>query len=270
MSDDVVADVMGDSHPLSSPTGGAQGDVLPEGVSERAQARFKALLAERNQLRDQVSSFAQGAASLEQKLSGSAREEPKRDPKSWSEVPETDLMAVLKSGASADPNQFGAAIDEIIERRVNQQLELKAEDLMGKVRGQTLKEQIQAKIATDFGADAMNQESALFQRADAYYIDKIKRIERMHPGRGREMVNADPYVELECFERAQADITRVDKTEVEKLRQELEMAKRAASGERGNMSNVAPTEEYNTALKERDYKKAIRSLRTSRAYPLQE
>jgi hypothetical protein len=121
-------------------------------------------------------------------------------------------------------------------------------------RQEKLRESIQSQIQREFGPDATNEDSALFQAADRHYA-------RLCATHGKAAITGNSEWTKQAFILADREIHAGEREKLQQATQELERAKRQMALERGGVHPGVPrSQESADALAKGDLRGAIAGL----------
>ncbi len=192
--------------PAGSPSTPSSADAI---VAEKKKAEHWQKKYDRD-----VGSLTERLAKLEglaQGIQQNAQPAQKGPAKTFADLDDQGLDAIVKKGfEDQNPDFVTASVREIAERIATK----KAEEAEGRARQHLEvmqnKQRVAARISSEFGQDAINEESDLRQRADQY----IARLVREDP----QVMERSPEVVYLCFAQADRELRAGERTDLERLR----------------------------------------------------
>lgn len=250
----------------SAPVPPAQGDAQKTDGNPRtdSQARINELygLNKRNErLAQQMAQERDALKNEIAELRGrvSAQAPPTTVPESWSEMNDKQLADAKRW---ARENDNGASLDAVYKEEARRLAAKAADEAVARAKreisAEQRAEQIKASILRDFGPDAFDQDSPLYQKADEFMGQVI----RTH---GRERAQ-DPLVLRTAFLEAERATKTLSERERNKALDEenRSMKERITLIERGGPPATMasqPNDAVKTALAAGDRKSAIKGLK---------
>lgn len=249
----------------SSPSQSAPGAEKPGsgGVQERineltrqrkeAQERERLQAQENQDLRERLSR-------LEGQVSSKSQEGQRGIPSSYAELTDTELHEAYKNAfESQSANTAYLAQQEMMRRAAEKSAAQALEKGHTQLRADQYRSSVHQRILQEFGEDASNPESSLYQRAMQY----AQAVTQQH---GRDAFDKNPDLGYQVYLQAERDLSRGLKDEMATLRQEMERLKRQQSLETGASAAARISNESAEALQRRDIKGAIRNLGVVRSF----
>lgn len=261
---------------------GSTGPQDPQGASSRVQERIQQLTREReeakrgfSEARSELGSVRQEVEQLreliQQSIQGGRQSDESGSPQSWGDVPTKDLNEALSSEFLQErPEMFRAALEEKVRRMTDRAVSGALEKFgSGMQERQTMREaqqQVRSQIAREFGSEVGNPESELYKAADRLYGEKLARLDQLYPGKGREMIERDPWSEYDCFRQASIQLGSVPRDKFEELSSQLQRQNRIRSMESGISGALYANNDRASDLKRGDVKSAIRKTGILRSF----
>ena len=182
---------------------------------------------------------------------------------SWTDMDDRQLdEAIGWSQENQSKEALAQAINEKIRRATERASKQSVQDSQKQFEQATYLRDVHTKIVTDFGPDAFDETSALYQAADRHMAAYVQRY-------GKDAVRDDPDKLYDAFLRAERQIrTPSERERLSKLEQEnAALTQRASLLERGGAIGLAPkpSDEVMERLKAHDTKGAIRALGLTRS-----
>jgi hypothetical protein len=176
-------------------------------------------------------------------------------PKGWGDLTDAQLDQAISHGISeTKPEQVTAAMNEKIARATAKAAEAAKGVSTAEYRREQVKDSIRSSIDREFGPDATNEESPLFQAADRHYARFIA----MH---GKDAVIQNPEWTRQAFINADRELHAGERDRLKTLEQEHEKLKRQMALEHGGVHPGVPrSQESADALAKGDLRGAIRGL----------
>jgi hypothetical protein len=226
-----------------------------------SQARIDQLVRQKNELKRQLetegSKLREELAELRGKVSATAP--APANPKSWDQMSDDQLDS---AGKWARDNDNGASLDAVYAERARREARKAADEAVIRTKREIAAEQAQrdtqASILRDFGPDAFDPESPLYQKADEF----MGRIIRAH---GKEHASTPMALRAAFLEAERATKTLSERDRSKSLEAEnAALKERATLMERGGSpAGMAsrPNDAVQAALAKNDKKGAIKALK---------
>lgn len=175
-------------------------------------------------------------------------------PSSWQDLTDDNLsQAYAWGGENGNYQAQFQAIGEFIRRATEKASEKVLERADQKLTGTQRSAQVQQKVLSEFGDDAANQTSPLWQKANQY----AQQLQQQH---GQDVLQRMPEAYYSCFAMADRDLRSGEREELQTLRQEVQRFKEAQATEPGSIGAVRLGTESANALKSGDIRGAIQNL----------
>jgi hypothetical protein len=173
----------------------------------------------------------------------------------WEDLSDQQLDQAISIGVTdSNPAALTAAINEKVSRAAAKAAE--AARGVGSREYQQAKyaDTVKAKIQTEFGQDAINPDSPLFQAADRYFSQEIQRL-------GKDRVLSDPSFQYNAFLKADRELHVGERDRLVEAQREVDRLKRQMALEHGGVHPGVPrSQESADALAKGDLNGAIRGL----------
>ena len=265
---DMVDQVVGRAHQgqepsTSSSSAGDEGNASPnrEG-GDRFQKRIDELNAQKKWWQDraermegQMQSLEDRVAQMQATMSTPGGGSPQGGmPSSWTDLSDENLaQAYSWGGENGNYQAQFQAIGEFIRRATEKASEKVLERADQKLTNTQKISGVQQKVLAEFGDDAANQTSELWQRANQY----AQQLQREH---GQDALTRFPEAYYSCFAMADRDLRSGEREELQNLRQEMQRIKEAQATEPGSIGATRLGTESANALKGGDIRGAIQNL----------
>lgn len=227
----------------------SQGGPNQEAALRRLSQKAKTFEQENLSLRERL-------ARVEGQLSGqSTAPTAKPTPNSWGDLDDKQLDQAIAHGISeSKPETVTAAINEKVARAAAMAAKSAHGVSTREYEEAKLKDTIRAQIHAEFGQEATNEDSSLYQAADRHYAALCARY-------GKETVKANPDMTRYAFTLADRELHAGERDQAKQVAQENERLKRQMQLERGGvLPGVPRSQESADALAKGDLKGAIRGL----------
>lgn len=224
----------------SAPQRQAVGNQSPSGPGDvnkpgRADDRIRELVAEREHWKDQAAQIQARLQSLEQQATQKPQvsQQSSTSPRSWDEVTEQQLEEILTNDSPDITQQTRLqAMKELSSRSAKVVAEKASQEARKQAEREQYRDRVFAGIVEQFGPDARDKSSPLWQAANEQYAH----FQRIY---GDQVVNAHPEFTELAFLRANEMRMRPELEELQRLRD----FKRQVESNRGISAGVAPMAE---------------------------
>lgn len=268
---DMVDQVVGRAHQGQEPSTSSSksGDVSDAGSNREGddkhphfQKRIDELNAQKKWWQDRAERLETQMQTLEERVSDLQNTMPAAGgqasqsgmPSSWTDLSDDNLaQAYAWGGENANYQAQFQAIGEFIRRATEKASEKVLERGRSEMTSAQKVAQVQQKVVSEFGDDAANQTSELWQRANTY----AQQFQQQH---GQDVLQKMPETLYSCFAMADRDLRSGEREELQSLRQQLQQVKEAQATEPGTVGAVRLGTESANALKSGDIRGAIRNL----------
>ncbi len=246
----------------------ASGPPKVPGSDRSYQARIDEIYGQANYYKRELAQAKERLARLEGRAEATPPPAPTpstRAPKSFTDMEDgqlDDAWNYASSDETKNPQLLNQILEEKVRRRVEAGYQKALTDGQKQIEKAQLLRDTNARILQDFGADAFDQESTLYQAA-AEEMDEFLRLY------GPDRVKSLPTLRYDAFLRAvHKTKTPADRERLEQLEAENQaLHQRASVLERGGVIGAAPkpSDEALDALKTGGPKAAIRRLRLTQS-----
>lgn len=248
------------------------------GMPRWAQQRINELTAARRDAERQTEAeraerqgLTQEIAQLRQQIDQATGQSK---PKGWDDFGADDLHKMLADEFSlmaspeknpetgevtkgANANVLAKAIREMIRREAGSLVSEKEKQYAGQSAAQQALQEVRGRIQSDFGTDALNEQSDLRQRAQTHW----KALEKKYGKEGlAQRLAQTPDLEYLCFSKAAAELYAEGKAQSPQLARELEIARRQAGVGSGGEGMAEANTRFSTLLKKNDLDSAASEL----------
>ena len=180
--------------------------------------------------------------------------QPKPPARSIEEVDDSGFEAIVKRGIEENnPGFVTESMKEIARRQADAAAKAAEERQRDYFDRNMERQRVNAKIATEFGAEeVLNEDSELRQRADQYLAAIIRK--------DKTIIDRVPDVAYLCFAKAHQDLRAGEKTELEQLRRDRAEREAAEAIERSSRNfDKQVRDDVKSHLDAGDMKSAIKT-----------
>lgn len=255
---EVVAPGLANSPAPAGTTPANPGAANPEPAKQggNQDAAFRRLTQKAQAFESEVHELRERLARLEGPQPGTApTPSPQKSPGNWSDLSDQQLDQAISIGITdSNPAAVTAAINEKVARAHAKAAEAARGVGTREFQQAQYAETIKSRIQKEFGADAANPDSALFQAADRYFSQEIQRL-------GKDRVLSDPSFQYNAFLKADRELHVGERDRLIEAQREVDRLKRQMALEHGGVHPGVPrSQESADALAKGDLKGAIRGL----------
>lgn len=231
----------GNGTPTGKPSSPPSGDDAIVAAKKQAEHWRNKYERDVEPLKTQVGEYQERLARLEGMAQGAGLGPAKPPVESFADLDEDGLEKVIERGMTdSNPGLVKAATKEIARRAAEAASKTAVTTSRDELQRWALRNQVNAKVANEFGAPALDENSDLRQRAD-YHIAQLA-------GGDKHALEKNPNLVYLGFVLAQRDLTSGDKAEFERLKQSEADRLRAEEAESQRRVIVTKTRDEDTAL----------------------
>lgn len=214
-------------------------------------AAFRRLVEKDRARERELQSLRVELAELRGRSSVQSAPTPSAAPTTWEGMSDAQLDEAVKLGAEqTNYAAVNAATNEKIRRAMVKSAEIAQRDGLKSLEQQKLAESIRGRVMRDFGTEATNEDSPLYNLANRLYGQLIETY-------GREEVLAKPHYLYTAYAQANAELRAGQKDQLTETQRELDTLKKQMALERGGViPGARRSPEVEDALKRGDIKGA--------------